>query len=172
MWLTMDKQWERRVVVNGVESVDGVVPIMCLGKGLREYEVLQSSCSFANLMFCHSPILMIIPEPAHSVYKKTCQYVKTKWWRVTVNKEFQPDIEAIKKYINKNIIMVLCLDECTTNVDTKTTTKLKDAIPSEHEGLTVIIISEGPKEHHISRYVPSWTSTGDFGVVLEGADSV
>nr|GEV67075.1 dihydrosphingosine phosphate lyase [Tanacetum cinerariifolium] len=95
--------------------------------------------------------IRIIPEPAHSVYEKTCQYVKTKWWCVPVNNEFQPDIKAIKKYINKNAIMVLCLDECTTNLDTKTTTELKDAIPSEHEGLMVIIIGEGLKEHHISR---------------------
>ncbi|GKB87372.1 RNA-directed DNA polymerase, eukaryota, partial [Tanacetum coccineum] len=47
--------------------------------------------------------------------------------------------------------LVLCFNECTTNVDTQTTTKLKDAIPSEREGLTVIIISECEKEHDISR---------------------
>lgn len=37
--------------------------------------------------------------------------------------------------------MVLCLDECTANVDTQTASKLKDAIASECRGLTVITIA-------------------------------
>ncbi|PWA42410.1 ABC transporter C family member 13 [Artemisia annua] len=37
--------------------------------------------------------------------------------------------------------MVLCLDECTANVDTQTAAKLKDAISSECKGLTVITIA-------------------------------
>ncbi|KAJ9559656.1 hypothetical protein OSB04_004816 [Centaurea solstitialis] len=37
--------------------------------------------------------------------------------------------------------MVLCLDECTANVDTQTATKLKDAISSECRGMTVITIA-------------------------------
>ncbi|KAI3737516.1 hypothetical protein L2E82_27520 [Cichorium intybus] len=37
--------------------------------------------------------------------------------------------------------MVLCLDECTANVDTHTASKLKDAIASECRGLTVITIA-------------------------------
>ncbi|KAJ0537484.1 putative sphinganine-1-phosphate aldolase [Helianthus annuus] len=44
---------------------------------------------------------MIIPESAHSAYDKACQYFKIKLWRVPVNKEFQADVKAIKKYINK-----------------------------------------------------------------------
>ncbi|GJZ67089.1 ABC transporter C family member 13 isoform X1 [Tanacetum coccineum] len=37
--------------------------------------------------------------------------------------------------------MVLCLDECTANVDTQTAAKLKDAISRECKGLTVITIA-------------------------------
>ncbi|XP_023761858.1 ABC transporter C family member 13 [Lactuca sativa] len=37
--------------------------------------------------------------------------------------------------------MVLCLDECTANIDTQTASKLKDAIASECRGLTVITIA-------------------------------
>ncbi|XP_024972697.1 ABC transporter C family member 13 [Cynara cardunculus var. scolymus] len=37
--------------------------------------------------------------------------------------------------------MVLCLDECTANVDTQTASKLKDAISSECRGLTVVTIA-------------------------------
>nr|XP_043635452.1 ABC transporter C family member 13 isoform X2 [Erigeron canadensis] len=37
--------------------------------------------------------------------------------------------------------MVLCLDECTANIDTQTASKLKDAISSECRGLTVITIA-------------------------------
>ncbi|MFS7950852.1 putative ABC-type xenobiotic transporter [Helianthus anomalus] len=36
---------------------------------------------------------------------------------------------------------VLCLDECTANIDTQTASKLKDAISSECRGLTVITIA-------------------------------
>lgn len=50
--------------------------------------------------------IRIIPESAHSAYDKACQYFKIKLWRVPVNKEFQADVKAIKKYINKNTIMV------------------------------------------------------------------
>nr|GEV66424.1 reverse transcriptase domain-containing protein [Tanacetum cinerariifolium] len=67
-------------------------------------------------------------------------------------------LKQIPFYVKRNLenlppLHVLCLDECTTNVDTKATTKLKDAIPSEREGLMVIIISKGPKGHHLSKDV-------------------
>ncbi|PWA50949.1 C2 calcium-dependent membrane targeting [Artemisia annua] len=48
----------------------------------------------------------IIPESAQSAYDKACQYFKIKLWHVPVNKEFQEDVKAIKKYINKNTIMI------------------------------------------------------------------
>ncbi|KAK9050009.1 hypothetical protein SSX86_031025 [Deinandra increscens subsp. villosa] len=50
---------------------------------------------------------MIIPVSAHSAYDKACQYFKIKLWRVPVNKEFQADVKAIKKYINRNTIMIV-----------------------------------------------------------------
>lgn len=50
---------------------------------------------------------MIIPESAHSAYDKAAQYFKIKLWRVPVNKEFQADVKAIKKYINKNTILIV-----------------------------------------------------------------
>lgn len=40
-----------------------------------------------------------------------------------------------------NIIQVLCLDECTANVDTQTASKLQNAISSECRGMTVITIA-------------------------------
>ncbi|KAI3780109.1 hypothetical protein L2E82_10014 [Cichorium intybus] len=50
---------------------------------------------------------MIIPESAHSAYDKAAQYFKIKLWRVPVNKEFQADAKAIKKYINKNTVLIV-----------------------------------------------------------------
>ncbi|KAL4573769.1 hypothetical protein LXL04_020586 [Taraxacum kok-saghyz] len=50
---------------------------------------------------------MIIPESAHSAYDKAAQYFKIKLWRVPVNKAFQADVKAIKRYINKNTIMIV-----------------------------------------------------------------
>lgn len=48
----------------------------------------------------------IIPESAHSAYDKAAQYFNIKLWRCPVNKEFQADVQAIKRHISKNTIMV------------------------------------------------------------------
>ncbi|WOH08887.1 hypothetical protein DCAR_0728338 [Daucus carota subsp. sativus] len=50
---------------------------------------------------------MIIPVSAHSAYDKAAQYFNIKLWRVPVNKEFQADSRAIKRFINKNTIMIV-----------------------------------------------------------------
>ncbi|KAJ0037769.1 hypothetical protein Pint_23758 [Pistacia integerrima] len=50
---------------------------------------------------------MIIPESAHSAYDKAAQYFNIKLWRVPVNKEFQADVKAIRRYINKNTILIV-----------------------------------------------------------------
>ncbi|XP_057949619.1 sphingosine-1-phosphate lyase [Malania oleifera] len=50
---------------------------------------------------------MIIPESAHSAYDKAAQYFNIKLWRVPVNKEFQADVRAIRRYINKNTILIV-----------------------------------------------------------------
>uniref|UniRef100_M1BR61 Sphingosine-1-phosphate lyase n=1 Tax=Solanum tuberosum TaxID=4113 RepID=M1BR61_SOLTU len=50
---------------------------------------------------------MIIPVSAHSAYDKAAQYFKIKLWRVPVDKEFRADVKAIKRYINKNTIMIV-----------------------------------------------------------------
>ncbi|XP_031272820.1 sphingosine-1-phosphate lyase isoform X1 [Pistacia vera] len=50
---------------------------------------------------------MIIPESAHSAYDKAAQYFNVKLWRVPVNKEFQADVKAIRRYINKNTILIV-----------------------------------------------------------------
>lgn len=50
---------------------------------------------------------MIIPESAHSAYDKAAQYFNIKLWRCPVNKEFQADVQAIKRHINKNTIMIV-----------------------------------------------------------------
>uniref|UniRef100_A0A7N0VGI4 Sphingosine-1-phosphate lyase n=1 Tax=Kalanchoe fedtschenkoi TaxID=63787 RepID=A0A7N0VGI4_KALFE len=50
---------------------------------------------------------MIIPESAHSAYDKAAQYFKIKLWRVPVNKEFQADVKAIRRYINRNTILIV-----------------------------------------------------------------
>lgn len=39
------------------------------------------------------------------------------------------------------MIQVLCLDECTANVDTQTASKLQKAISSECEGRTIVTIA-------------------------------
>ncbi|GKE81268.1 hypothetical protein Tco_1551268 [Tanacetum coccineum] len=44
-------------------------------------------------------------------------------------------------YLNLGYTIDQCLDERTSNVDTQTVTKMKDAISSEREGLAVITIS-------------------------------
>ncbi|PIA51049.1 hypothetical protein AQUCO_01100105v1 [Aquilegia coerulea] len=49
---------------------------------------------------------MIIPESAHSAYDKAAQYFNIKLWRVPVNKEYQADVKAIRRFINKNTILV------------------------------------------------------------------
>ncbi|KAF3779528.1 Sphingosine-1-phosphate lyase [Nymphaea thermarum] len=50
---------------------------------------------------------MVIPESAHSAYDKAAQYFKIKLWRVPVNSEFQADVKKIKRFINKNTIMIV-----------------------------------------------------------------
>lgn len=50
---------------------------------------------------------MIIPESAHSAYDKAAQYLKIKLWRVPVNEDFQADVKAIQRYVNKNTIMIV-----------------------------------------------------------------
>ncbi|XP_060969263.1 sphingosine-1-phosphate lyase [Cannabis sativa] len=50
---------------------------------------------------------MIIPESAHSAYDKAAQYFNIKLWRVPVNKEFQADVKAIKRYINRNTVLIV-----------------------------------------------------------------
>lgn len=50
--------------------------------------------------------LRIIPESAHSAYDKAAQYFNIKLWRVPVDKEFQADVKAIRKFINRNTILV------------------------------------------------------------------
>ncbi|XP_059656632.1 sphingosine-1-phosphate lyase isoform X3 [Cornus florida] len=50
---------------------------------------------------------MIIPESAHSAYDKAAQYFNIKLWRVPVNKEFQADVRAIKRFINRNTILIV-----------------------------------------------------------------
>jgi sphinganine-1-phosphate aldolase len=50
---------------------------------------------------------MIIPESAHSAYDKAAQYLKIKLWRVPVNEDFQADVKAIQRYLNKNTVMIV-----------------------------------------------------------------
>ncbi|KAJ7957528.1 Glutamate decarboxylase/sphingosine phosphate lyase [Quillaja saponaria] len=50
---------------------------------------------------------MIIPESAHSAYDKAAQYFNIKLWRVPVNKEFQADVRAIRRHINKNTVLIV-----------------------------------------------------------------
>ncbi|XP_026385435.1 sphingosine-1-phosphate lyase-like isoform X1 [Papaver somniferum] len=50
---------------------------------------------------------MIIPESAHSAYDKAAQYFNIKLWRVPVNKEFQADVKAIRRFVNKNTILIV-----------------------------------------------------------------
>ncbi|XP_041011914.1 sphingosine-1-phosphate lyase isoform X1 [Juglans microcarpa x Juglans regia] len=50
---------------------------------------------------------MIIPESAHSAYDKAAQYFNIKLWRVPINKEFQADVKAIKRHINRNTILIV-----------------------------------------------------------------
>ncbi|XP_030960514.1 sphingosine-1-phosphate lyase isoform X1 [Quercus lobata] len=50
---------------------------------------------------------MIIPESAHSAYDKAAQYFNIKLWRVPVNKEFQADVKAIRRRINRNTIFIV-----------------------------------------------------------------
>ncbi|XP_010249077.1 PREDICTED: sphingosine-1-phosphate lyase [Nelumbo nucifera] len=50
---------------------------------------------------------MIIPESAHSAYDKAAQYFNIKLWRVPVNKEFQADVKLIKRFVNRNTILIV-----------------------------------------------------------------
>jgi len=42
----------------------------------------------------------------HSAYDKAAQYFNIKLWRVPVDKNFQADVKAIRRHINKNTILV------------------------------------------------------------------
>lgn len=50
---------------------------------------------------------MIIPLSAHSAYDKAAQYFNIKLRRVPVNSEFQADVRAIRRSINKNTILIV-----------------------------------------------------------------
>ncbi|TKY64933.1 Sphingosine-1-phosphate lyase [Spatholobus suberectus] len=50
---------------------------------------------------------MIIPDSGHSAYDKAAQYFNIKLWRVPVNKNFQADVKAIRRHINKNTILIV-----------------------------------------------------------------
>lgn len=50
---------------------------------------------------------MIIPVSAHSAYDKAAQYFNIKLWRVPVNKDFQADVKAIRRFLNKNTILIV-----------------------------------------------------------------
>ncbi|XP_057530070.1 sphingosine-1-phosphate lyase isoform X1 [Amaranthus tricolor] len=50
---------------------------------------------------------MIIPVSAHSAYDKAAQYFKIKLRRVPVNNEFQADVKAIRRCMNKNTILIV-----------------------------------------------------------------
>ncbi|XP_047321574.1 sphingosine-1-phosphate lyase isoform X2 [Impatiens glandulifera] len=50
---------------------------------------------------------MIIPQSAHSAYDKAAQYFNIKLWRVPVNTEFQADTASIRRYVNKNTILIV-----------------------------------------------------------------
>ncbi|XP_073222300.1 sphingosine-1-phosphate lyase [Cicer arietinum] len=50
---------------------------------------------------------MIIPESGHSAYDKAAQYFNIKLWRVPVNKNFQADVKAIRRHINKNTVLIV-----------------------------------------------------------------
>ncbi|XP_058103153.1 sphingosine-1-phosphate lyase isoform X2 [Magnolia sinica] len=50
---------------------------------------------------------MIIPESAHSAYDKAAQYFNIRLWRVPVNKEFQADVKAMRRFINRNTILIV-----------------------------------------------------------------
>ncbi|XP_021745353.1 sphingosine-1-phosphate lyase-like [Chenopodium quinoa] len=50
---------------------------------------------------------MIIPVSAHSAYDKAAQYFNIKLWRVPVNNEYQADVKAIRRYINKHTILIV-----------------------------------------------------------------
>ncbi|KAL0385327.1 UNVERIFIED_CONTAM: Sphingosine-1-phosphate lyase [Sesamum radiatum] len=50
---------------------------------------------------------MIIPVSAHSAYDKAAHYFKIKLWRVPVDQDFRADVKAIKRYINRNTILIV-----------------------------------------------------------------
>ncbi|KAK9117595.1 hypothetical protein Sjap_016542 [Stephania japonica] len=50
---------------------------------------------------------MIIPESAHSAYDKAAHYFKIKLWRVPVTKEFRADAKVMRRFINKNTILIV-----------------------------------------------------------------
>ncbi|XP_027350832.1 sphingosine-1-phosphate lyase isoform X2 [Abrus precatorius] len=50
---------------------------------------------------------MVIPESGHSAYDKAAQYFNIKLWRIPVNKNFQADVKAIRRHINKNTILIV-----------------------------------------------------------------
>ncbi|CAA7015673.1 unnamed protein product [Microthlaspi erraticum] len=50
---------------------------------------------------------MIIAESGHSAYDKAAQYFNIKLWRVPVDKDFRADVKAMRRYINRNTIMIV-----------------------------------------------------------------
>ncbi|CAJ2669353.1 unnamed protein product [Trifolium pratense] len=50
---------------------------------------------------------MIIPESGHSAYDKAAHYFNIKLWRVPVSKNFQADVKAIRRHINKNTVLIV-----------------------------------------------------------------
>ncbi|XP_024934338.3 sphingosine-1-phosphate lyase isoform X2 [Ziziphus jujuba] len=68
---------------------------------------MKSSRDYMKAMKGISKPEMIIPVSAHSAYDKAAQYFNIKLWRVPVNKEFQADVKAIRRYINRNTILIV-----------------------------------------------------------------
>lgn len=64
--------------------------------------IIEIICSRKVSFHCR-----IIPESAHSAYDKAAQYFNIKLWRMPVNKNFQADLKAIRRHINKNTILVV-----------------------------------------------------------------
>ncbi|XP_078434490.1 dihydrosphingosine phosphate lyase [Wolffia australiana] len=50
---------------------------------------------------------MIIAESAHSAYDKAAKYFGIKIWRARVNREFQADVNEIRRFVNKNTILIV-----------------------------------------------------------------
>lgn len=84
--------------VCGNMSSGGTESILLAVKSSRDYMKVKKGITNPE---------MIIPESAHSAYDKAAQYLKIKLWRVPVNEDFQADVKAIQRYLNKNTIMIV-----------------------------------------------------------------